>query len=72
MQHKTCRLLKTMHNSYNESFHIQGIKVQFLLLKNECLECSWINFKYIFTFLLSKKKKWSGGGHAQGYIGSTN
>lgn len=47
-----------MHNCYNESFHIQGIKVHFYYLKrNERLECSRINLKYIFAFLLSKKKK---------------
>lgn len=62
-----------MHNCYNESFQIQGIKVHFYYLKrNECLECSWINLKYIFAFLLSKKKKYSSECHTQEYIGSTN
>lgn len=62
-----------MHNCYNESFHIQGIKVHFYYLKrNERLECSWINLKYIFAFLLSKKKRCSSEYHTQEYIGSTN
>lgn len=37
-------------------FIFKTSKFNFYYLKrNECLECSWINLKYSFTFLLSQR-----------------